>query len=57
MTNAEGFLCSTCSEEFTEKWILEAHYAGHENALKWCMEIQQLKVGSKTVAVQHDFIM
>jgi len=45
MAKSDGFLCTTCSEEFTEKWILEAHYLGHEKALKMCMEIQRLKVG------------
>ena len=37
-------ICATCSEEFPEKWMLDAHYAGHENALKWCTEIQKIKV-------------
>jgi len=37
-------ICATCSEEFAEKWMLDAHYAGHENALKWCTEIQKIKL-------------
>ena len=45
MVSAEAsFSCRTCSEVFNEKWLLESHINGHEKALKWCSEIQKIKV-------------
>ena len=54
MVSAEAsFSCRTCSEVFNEKWLLESHINGHEKALKWCSEIQKIKV-SKNKNVKRE---
>ena len=53
MVSAEAsFSCRTCSEIFNEKWLLESHINGHEKALKWCSEIQKIKVSKNKYLVR-----